>query len=451
MSTSKDLNVAIIGAGPAGLATALRLHQQGFTPKIYETVEELKPLGVGIDVKVYGTKELIELGVYEEFKDISVDAKTSIFFNNHGQEIYAELCGVHMGYLHEQRFVHRGTLQMLLFDKVIERLGADAVVQGARFVKYENKEDGVTVHLRHRDGREEQVWADVLIAADGIKSEARKQMHPNQAEPHYSGITMYRGTTLMDRYRDGHTILHIGAPDIATMIVYPIAENFEGTGKVLVNWVVERTRDETVEDWNQLGSVDEIIDLFDTVKLPFLDVQEMLRNNREIYLFPLIRHEPLDSWTDGRVVLIGDAAHAMYPRGGNGACQAIVDGGVVAAKLAEIDDVPAALKAFEQARIKQVNGMVMAHRGEGYEVIRRMVADRTGAQPFEDIEDVLPLAEADEIFSKYHAMVGQPRPGFEAGETTGFRTWEVEDETVEAIQAAAAAKKAVPDTAASAR
>jgi len=61
-------------------------------------------------------------------------------------------------------------------------------------------------------------------------------------------------------------------------------------------------------------------------------------------------------------------------------------------------------------------------RGEGYEVIRRIVAERTEGAPFEDIEEVLPLAEADEIFSKYHALVGSPRPGFEAGEATGYRT-----------------------------
>ncbi|MGH3589038.1 MAG: FAD-dependent monooxygenase, partial [Pseudonocardia sp.] len=146
------------------------------------------------------------------------------------------------------------------------------------------------------------------------------------------------------------------------------------------------------------------------------------RDAREVYLFPLIRHDPLERWTDGRVVLVGDAAHAMYPRGGNGACQAIVDGAVLAEKLATMDDPAEAFEAFAAERLPKVNGMVMAHRGEGYEVIRRMVADRTNCEPFDDIEQVLPLAEADQIFSKYHAMVGQPRPGFEDGETTGFRT-----------------------------
>ncbi|MEV6967420.1 FAD-dependent monooxygenase [Hamadaea sp. NPDC051192] len=420
--TDASLDIAVIGAGPAGLAAALRLHQQGFRPRIYETVPELKPLGVGIDVKVYGSKEIEELGLLEEFRAISVDAKDSIFFNKYGQEIYAELCGVHMGYLHEQRFVHRGYLQMLLYRTVVARLGADSVVQGVRCLGYTNHDDQVTLDLRDLAGNDFQATADLVVAADGIKSVVRQQMHPEHAEPVYSGITMWRGTTLMKPFGSGGTILHIGAPQTSSMIVYPIAENFEGTGKVLVNWVVEATREESVEDWNQLGTVEEILPYYDQCDLPYLDVQQMMRDAREVYLFPLIRHEPLETWIDGRVVLIGDAAHAMYPRGGNGACQAIVDGAVLAAKLATIDDVPTALQAFESERLAAVNRIVMAHRGEGYEVIRRMVEDRTGGERFTDIEDVLPLSEADAIFSKYHALVGQPRPGYEAGAATGFRT-----------------------------
>jgi 5-methylphenazine-1-carboxylate 1-monooxygenase len=416
------LDIAIIGAGPGGLLTALRLHQQGFRPRIYEAVPELMPLGVGVDIKVYGTKELEEVDLLEEFRAISVDAEESLFFNHYGQEIYAELCGVHMGYLHEQRFVHRGYLQMLFYRTVLERLGADAVVQGARTVGYTQDGDGVTLSLEHADGSSSEVHADAVIAADGIKSAVRRQMHPESADPKYSGITMYRGTTLMKPFKTGGTILHIGDPSIASLIVYPIANDFEGTGLTLVNWVVEATRDESVEDWNQTGSVEEILPLFKDTKLPFLDVQEMLRNAREVYLLPLIDHDPLDSWRDGRVVLLGDAAHAMYPRGGNGVCQAFVDARVVAEKLAQNSDPVEAFAAYEDERLELVNRLVMANRGEAYEVIRRMVAERTNGQPFDDIEAVLPLAEADAIFSKYHRLVGQPRPGREDGETTGFRS-----------------------------
>lgn len=420
-------DIAIVGAGPGGLITALRLHQQGIRPTIYESVAELQPLGVGVDIKTVGTRELDDLGLLEEFRAISVDAEDSIFYNHFGQEIYAEKCGVHMGYLHEQRFVHRGILQMMLFRTVLERLGEGSVVLGARVVRYEQDDTGVVLDIEHRDGRTEQVRHEAVIAADGIKSAVRRQMHPNLSEPEFSGITMWRGTTLREPIRGGHTILHLGDPRISTMIVYPIAENFEGSGKDLINWVVETNGEETIEDWNQIADPEEIIPAFDTLTLPFVDVQQLIRDSREVYLFPLIRHFPLDTWVDGRVVLLGDAAHAMYPRGGNGITQAMLDARVLTEKLIELGEPAEAFAAYDGARRAIVNRIADNMRGEGYEVIRRIVAERTDGKPFDDIENVLPLAEADEIFSKYHALVGAPRPGHEAGEATGFRTW---DETV---------------------
>ena len=422
-------DIAVIGAGPGGLVTALRLHQQGITPTIYETVPELKPLGVGVDIKVYGVKEIEELGLLEEFRAMSVDAVDSIFFNHYGQEIYAEKCGVHMGYEHEQRFVHRGYLQMMFYDKVLERIGAERVILGAKVVSYEQDADGVTLTVEHRDGRTEQVRHDAVIAADGIKSAVRAQMHPELAAPHYSGITMYRGTTLRDPIRDGHTILHVGDPRISTMIIYPIADDFEGTGKQLINWVVEVEAEETIEDWNQIGSTEDIIPLYETANLEFLNIQQLIADAREVYLFPLIRHDPLDNWVDGRVVLLGDAAHAMYPRGGNGVCQAFLDARVIAEKLAEHDDPHHAFVAYDAARRESVNRIIMSMRGEGYEVVRRWVAERTDGKPLESreqIEEILPLAEADELFSNYHRMVGQPLRAGHDTYSSGFRTWQTE-------------------------
>ncbi len=420
-------DIAIIGAGPGGLITALRLHQQGIPAKIYEAVPELKPLGVGVDIKVYGVREIEELGLLDEFRAMSVDAVDSIFFNHFGQEIYAEKCGVHMGYEHEQRFVHRGYFQMFLYRKVLERLGEDSVVLNAPVVSYAQDEHGVTLRIERADGTAEEVRHDAVIAADGIKSAVRRQMHPNLAKPHYSGITMYRGTTLREPYRDGHTILHIGDPRISSMVVYPIADDFEGTGKQLVNWVVEIEAEETIEDWNQLGTVDDILPLYETVDIDFIDIQQLIREAREVYLFPLIRHDPLDTWVDGRVVLLGDAAHAMYPRGGNGVCQAILDAGVVARQLAAHADPHDAFAAYDAERREHVNRIVMNMRGEGYEVIRRWVAERTEGKPLEtpdQIEEVLPLAEADELFSNYHRLVGQPLRAGHDTFSSGFRTWE---------------------------
>ncbi|UUT34776.1 FAD-dependent monooxygenase [Microbacterium elymi] len=315
---------------------------------------------------------------------------------------------------------------MLFYRTVLERVGAESVTLGARVTGYVQDAEGVRLDIEHRDGRREQVRHDAVIAADGIKSAIRRQMHPDQAEPEFSGITMWRGTTLRDPYRGGHTICHIGNPHVSSMIVYPIAENFEGSGKDLINWVVETNGEETIEDWNQTGDITEVIPLYDTVKIPFLDVQQLMRDAREVYLFPLIRHAPLDGWVDGRVVLLGDAAHAMYPRGGNGITQAMIDARVIVEQIAAHPDDPhAAFTAYDGARREVVNRITDNMRGEGYEVIRRIVADRTDGLPFDDIEQVLPLAEADEIFGRYHALVGSPRPGHDAGAATGFRTHDV--------------------------
>ncbi|MEN3752009.1 FAD-dependent monooxygenase [Mangrovibacter yixingensis] len=409
------LDIVIIGAGPAGLATALRLHQQGFRPRIFEAVPEIKPLGVGVDIKPYAVKELTELGLYDAFCAISVEAKESIFYTGYGQEIFGEHCGRHMGYEHDQRFVHRGHLQMMLYRAVEERMGKETITTGSRCVQFEQDDNGVTLTFdtTHNPSAPKQVRADVVIGVDGIRSVIRSQLMPESQRTHFSGLTLYRGVTVMPPFKTGGSILHIGDPiRQGTIIVYPIQDNVDGKGSQLVNWVVEQDeKPQTEEDWNQETGVRDIEHIFDDCKLDFLDVSAMIRNARECYLFPLIDHDPLPQWSFGRVTLLGDAAHAMYPRGGNSVCQAFVDARVIAEKLASITDPVAALAAYETERREQVNWLVKASRGEGPEVVRRIVEERSGGKPFDNIEAIFPHEEALAIFSEYHAKAGMRIPG----------------------------------------
>lgn len=408
------LDIAIIGAGPAGLATALRLHQQGFRPRLYEAVPEIKPLGVGVDIKPYAVKELTELGLYEAFCAISVEAHESIFYTGHGQQIFAENCGRHMGYDHDQRFVHRGQLQMMLYNAVQARLGEEAITLGCRCSRFEQDEFGVTVWFDNslNPAAPTQIRADVVIGVDGIRSVVRSHLLPESVRTHFSGLTLYRGVTVMPPFKTGGSILHIGDPiRQGTLIVYPIQNNVDGQGNQLVNWVIEQNeKPQSEEDWNQHTGVKEIEHVFDDCKLDFLDVSQMIASARECYLFPLIDHDPLPAWSFGRITLLGDAAHAMYPRGGNSVCQAFVDARVIAEKLAAISDPVEALKAYELERREKVNWLVLASRGEGPEVVRRIVEERSGGKPFEDIETIFPYEEALSIFSEYHAKAGMKIP-----------------------------------------
>ncbi len=169
--------VLIAGGGIGGLILALTLHQIGVPCRVLESSREMKPLGVGINIQPNAVRELHDLGITNADLDrVGVQAREWALVGLNGKEVYSEPRGLEAGYHWPQYAVHRGDLHMMLYAKVQERLGAEAVELGDKVVGYTPSADGVSVKLSSgatMSGR-------LLIGADGIHSAVRAQMHPSR-------------------------------------------------------------------------------------------------------------------------------------------------------------------------------------------------------------------------------------------------------------------------------
>ena len=181
--------VLIAGGGIGGLAAALTLHQIGVPCVVYEAVREMRPLGVGINMQPNAVRELFDLGIVAADLDrIGLPAKEWALVGLNGNDIYAEPRGLEAGYKWPQYSAHRGRLQMLLYEKVLERIGSDAVRSGHRVTGYRNNADEtVTAIVESADGILSEETGALLIGADGLHSAVRAQMHPGQPPIRWGG------------------------------------------------------------------------------------------------------------------------------------------------------------------------------------------------------------------------------------------------------------------------
>ncbi|MFE5120922.1 FAD-dependent monooxygenase [Streptomyces sp. NPDC056669] len=362
------MSVLIAGAGIGGLAAALSLHAAGVGTAVVESAREIRPLGVGINLLPHAVRELIELGLGDELAAIGVATAENVYADRFGRQVFTEPRGMAQGYRWPQYSVHRGELQRLLLAAVRERLGADAVRTGTRVVGFGDageeagprERGGVCVRLLDRaTGTVEESAARALIGADGLHSAVRAALHPQDGPLLWSGIRMWRGTTRAEPFLSGRSMVIVRDGD-AELVAYPI-----GGGRV--NWVCQVRVSEpgplTGEAaWNRVGRLADVLPYFDHWRLGWLDVPGLLVNSGEILEYPMVDREPLPWWGSGRVTLLGDAAHPMYPVGANGASQAVVDARVLARELARADDVPTALARYETERREPTAAVVRANR-----------------------------------------------------------------------------------------
>lgn len=401
--------VLIAGGGIGGMATALTLHQLGVPCIVLESVAELAPLGVGINLQPNAVRELYDLGIDDTLLDtIGIQAREWALVGRNGNDVYSEPRGLRAGYRWPQYSVHRGQLQMLLYRTVRERLGPDAVRLGHRVVGYRHEEHGVVALVETRDGQRRELRGSLLIAADGLHSPVRAQMHPNQPPIQWGGAIMWRGTTPGVPIRSGASFVGVGSLR-HRVVLYPISPPDAATGLATINWIAEITVDNAggwrQGDWNRRAELSEFIHHFEGWNYGWLDVPAMLRGAREVFEYPMIDRDPVPTWVDGRVALLGDAAHVMYPVGSNGASQAIVDARVLGAMLVQHGIGPAALRAYDDRLCADISALVLRNRGAGPFGILGLVDERCGGV-FDDIDAVIPAAEREAFMARYKAAAG---------------------------------------------
>lgn len=406
------MKIAIVGAGIGGLTLALELHAAGISCEIFEAVAEIKPVGVGINVLPHATKVLSKHDLEPALTAVGVTTRESAFFNRFGQLIYREPSGRYADYDHPQFSIHRGDLQKVLLDAVLERLGPSCLNLDHLCVGVDQDTRGVLLRLRSgtSDAPLTPVRADAAVACDGIHSPIRKQMHPHEGAPVYSGVNMWRGTTVLPPFLTGATMVRAGWLAGGKLVIYPIRDNVTADGRQLINWVAEiETPQHSDRDWNRAGDVHDFRDAFADWHFDWLDVPAMIDASEQVLEYPMVDQDPLDHWTEGRVTLLGDAAHPMVPRGSNGAGQAILDSQALSRALLAHDDPAAALLAYESVRLPATTAVVRTNRTTPPDAILREVWQRTGDQPFTHIENVIAETELRAISDRYKEVAGFSR------------------------------------------
>jgi 5-methylphenazine-1-carboxylate 1-monooxygenase len=406
----KDLRILIAGGGIGGLTTALYLHRAGIPVKVFESVHNIRPLGVGINIQPHAVKRLFALGLQDGLDATGIRTARLSFYSKRGSLIWTEPRGLDAGYDVPQYSIHRGDLQMLLLDAVIERIGQENVLTGHHLAGFEQDDDGVMAHFidRKTDKAVGSYRGDVLVGADGIMSQTRHTFYPDEGVPVYSGLILWRGIVETAPYLDGRSMIMVGNSQ-RKAVIYPVSQKSKNVGRSLVNWIAELPIPMDLppqkEDWNRPGNKADFEDYFKSWDFPWLNIPKLIDITESIYEFPMIDRDPIPQWSFGRVTMLGDAAHAMRPNGSNGASQAIWDAEVLCEMLVKHTDVAQALKAYEDSRLEPVSKVVLENRKAGPEVVMQEADDNCTGQCINQCT-CLPSEYLEKVASRYKKLAG---------------------------------------------
>ncbi len=406
------MRILIAGAGIGGLTTALSLYAAGITDvSIHESVSEIRPLGVGINLLPHAVRELTELGLGEEVALLGVPTSALSYFNRFGQQIWSEPRGLAAGYRWPQYSIHRGELQMLLRDTV-ESLLPGSIVLGSSVRASTPAAGGEDVVVRAVDGTETVQHADVVVGADGIHSALRARQYPDQGDPVWNGLMLWRGTAFVEPYLDGRTMIMAG-DGRQKFVAYPLqsqrtAADSGHSGSVRVNFIAERRLTDSgpgENSWIRAADPAEVAKDFRDWDFGWLNVPAVIASANELLAYPMVDRDPVARWTFGSQTLLGDAAHPMYPIGSNGASQAIIDARTLAFELATSDSISDALARYERVRLPLTSELTLCNRSLGPERVMQIAFERA-PHGFGHIHEVIEQDELESIAAQYKRAAG---------------------------------------------
>ena len=407
------MKALIAGAGPGGLTAALCLARAGIECEVFESVPRIRQLGVGLNLLPHGVRQLTILGLGDRLASAGIATAELAYFNKFGSEIWREPRGIAAGYRWPQISIHRGSLQQLLLEECNARIGVHRLHTGWHLASFEQDAGGVTARFLDKETgapREEQ-RADVLVAADGIHSVARQRFYPNEAQPPYCGRVLWRAVSEAPPFLTGKSMIMAGYAN-RKFVAYPISEVSAKTGSAWINWVADvcvgGDKPPIPRDWNRRVDKATVLPYFEDWRFGWLDIPALIRGAEVVYEYPLVDRDPLPRWSFGRITLLGDAAHPMYPVGSNGASQAILDAAALSAALTAHPDPVRALQTYEAERIEKTSRIVLSNREQGPEIVMQMVEERA-PNGFRNLSEVISRQELEEVSNRYKAVAGFDR------------------------------------------
>ncbi|MEP7046936.1 MAG: flavin-dependent oxidoreductase [Ilumatobacteraceae bacterium] len=402
-------DVVIAGGGIGGLTAALSLHRAGYPVRVFESVDRIQALGVGINLLPHAVRELDALGLADELAASGLTPTTLAYFTKRGEPIWDEARGLAAGYRWPQISIHRGLLHTILHAAAVAGIGGDRIHTGCHLDRFVETADGVEATFidRRTGATNATATGSMLIACDGIHSVARRQFYPDEGMPKWNGALLWRGLAEGAPVFDGRTMVWAGHP-LQKFVMYPLQDLPDGRQQL--NFIAELRTDDTEllerEDWNQPGDLSDFLPKFEAWKFSWLDVPSLIASCPSTFLFPMVDRDPVDQWSFGRVTLLGDAAHPMYPIGSNGASQAILDARTLTGCLLSYPgEIERALQRYDEVRRPATSAIVLANRGLGPELPMQLVEQRA-PEGFGQLSDVITSDEVLQVTDGYRKMAG---------------------------------------------